>query len=130
MENSKEEYVKRMENLKLENRKKMIDALTRQIGENHEKCEELLEETNYDIMSAIKKYYNIEKKEKKKTTNTILFDTMREMLDEASDKYYREKDLNEAKEKILEKYKNLQKEKNASGEYCMNEKKNLESINE
>ena len=58
----------------------MVDALTRQIGENHETCEKLLEETNYDIMTAIKKYYNIVKKEEKKnqTSNNILFDTIRE----------------------------------------------------
>tara|TARA_A100001015_G_C14408690_1_gene488301 strand:- start:113 stop:523 length:411 start_codon:yes stop_codon:yes gene_type:complete len=107
MERNKEEYLKKMENFKLENRKKMVDALTRQIGENYETCDKLLEESNYDIMVAIKKYYNIEKKEenKNKTSNTILFDTIRGVLDEASEKYYREKDLQEAKEKIVEKYR-------------------------
>ena len=75
--------------------------------ENYETCDKLLEESNYDIMVAIKKYYNIEKKEenKNKTSNTILFDTIRGVLDEASEKYYREKDLQEAKEKIVEKYR-------------------------
>lgn len=108
MENTREAYLKKIEELKIENRIKMIDALTRQIPESRDECEILLENNNYDIMNTIRKYYDIKKEEEKeKNKNTLIFESMREIMDEASEKYYKEKDIKEAKEKIVEKYKNM-----------------------
>jgi hypothetical protein len=102
MKKQKEEYEKKM-------KEHYVEVLMNQTTLTNEEAKELLEKNNYNVMDCVRIFMGINKKEKTKqeskfTVNQGIYNHIRGMMDEASQRYEKQKEMEEKLQRMRETY--------------------------
>ena len=88
------------------NQEKLCEIIMRQTDYSKEKTMEKLKQHNNNVMDVVREYMNPpEKKVIKKTTNQQIFTEIRNLMDEACNNYRMRKEMDEIKNKKIQRYK-------------------------
>lgn len=102
MKKQKEEYEKKM-------KEHYVEVLMNQTTLTNQEAKELLEKNNYNVMDCVRIFMGINKKEKPKqepkfTVNQGIYNHIRGMMDEASQRYEKQKEMEEKLQRMRETY--------------------------
>ena len=102
MKKQKEEYEKKM-------KEHYVEVLMNQTTLTNEEAKELLEKNNYNVMDCVRIFMGINKKDKPKpepkfTVNQGIYNHIRGMMDEASQRYEKQKEMEEKLQRMRETY--------------------------
>ena len=119
--------------LYLENKQKeLIKMVMRQTDYSEEKTKEKLKEHNNNYETVIKEYMGVDINEKKKTTynstNQAIYGEIRNLMDNAADNYRKLKEIEEKRQKYLEKMR-LYMEANKNKQDVSNNDVNNNDVN-
>ena len=127
----RQEYINNVRQEQIENKKReFIQVICRQTELTEEEAKERLEECNYNCNIVLNKYFGIEPKEEKKTTNVneVIYSEIRNLMDTGARRFRMEQE----KARYIQKMKEQMEEKRK--QYLLIQEKekqsNLETVKE
>ena len=110
----RQDYMNNLRQRQIENKKtEFIQVICRQTELTEEEAKYQLEECNYDCNSVLNKYFGVEPKCKKKSTNVneIIYGEIRNLMDTGARRFRMEQEKAQNIQKMKEQHEEKQKQK-------------------